>query len=678
MSTDSDSTLLQQFIRDQDSVAFNHLARRYRGMVFAAARRVTRSHHDAEDVAQGCFLDLARKAESIRSSVAAFLHTTATRRAIDLLREQNRRRKYERDAGSDRADPVIEDPAQRSWDEISPEVDRAIDRLPEDLRTPIILFFLRGLSAPEIALETGLNKGMVERRLQVGVRRLRADLRQDGRQVAVGTLAVGFKASLSATVPARLTAATGRIALAARLNDGAPAGRTLPSPGQILNFLRSPPAGGFAAALLVCGAFWGAFWGATIFWPHVATSSDGPYDQMARMYAPFLQDNDLAGFSRHCGAMKADLSAFWRGSQPLFFQWCREHCRDWLDDRDAYCLCRASPNLEDAERFPSVVNADDSARLPIQIELLQGLIVARLTTDREVRSDGPTTVDQIAAEMCAAYQTELTMPADLSGFSDESSASSKDSGEYSRFIDNAGNFRPLILGQQERVAEILHPTDLTPERASAMLESAGSRNPTLIALMGSARPTVRAVRERIRHDSVVTQGQSVFLVQLANKPILLQLTEQIPSPAEMAGAVAPDPRLPARRAAEDAAALLGSLACPVGWCQDLRRTYTVAPLTPSVYELRKYRWVDPSAAVRKWATATAATHRADPHRAHLAVLITPAMQALLVRRSDAYLKFAQAELVAFRNDPRVARDQSINDALCQRWLREAVGLTSDP
>ncbi len=78
---DTDLQLLDRYARAMMPTAFTQLVRRHAGMVFAAARRITSDHHDAEEVAQSCFLDLSRQAGSIHGSVAGWLHTVATNRA---------------------------------------------------------------------------------------------------------------------------------------------------------------------------------------------------------------------------------------------------------------------------------------------------------------------------------------------------------------------------------------------------------------------------------------------------------------------------------------------------------------------------------------------------------------------------------------------------------------------
>jgi DNA-directed RNA polymerase specialized sigma24 family protein len=59
---ETDSTLLRAYARTRDADSFRELVRRYAGYVFSIALRITGNRHDAEDVAQECFMALARSA----------------------------------------------------------------------------------------------------------------------------------------------------------------------------------------------------------------------------------------------------------------------------------------------------------------------------------------------------------------------------------------------------------------------------------------------------------------------------------------------------------------------------------------------------------------------------------------------------------------------------------------
>jgi RNA polymerase sigma factor (sigma-70 family) len=671
----TDAKLLDQYIKTNDAVAFDQLARRYRGMVFATARRVTGNYHDAEDVSQGCFLELARRAETVKSSVAAYLHSTATRRSIDLLRDHARRKKYERRAVEDRpAAGTGDDPAERPWEEVSPEVDLAIEQLPEEYREAIILYYLRGLTETDIAHELKMNRARVMRRLQVGVRRLRASLSKDGKFISAGTLALGLKAGGAISIPASLTAATGRMALVARL------GKPCMSPRRYA--LQS----GTSTAAALIGSFAFSYWGiAAVIVVAVGlflargpaeAKPPGPYDRLSQLYGAYLPNDAVDGFAWHTASIKSDLSSFWRGSQPLFFQWSKGNCRNWLDDPSAYAVCNASPNLEDAERLADEVNADNSAKMPVQVELLQGLITIRLAANGGFQSANDRTAYKVASTLCNTYRAALLSDGPVDGTS-LAQQPDDERDDVRNYVDpKTGDFGPVVV-LHDKVFEFLIGSRITPAEAAGLLKSAAERNGELRAITG-AEPRVRSIRRQVRYSSVVTQGRAEFLVMLDGstyaKPRILELKQQTPSPAELAGAVERDSRLPAQRAAENAAALDISPDEPtVGWCVKGDESYTVSPFAPQgfVCELRKDRWVDPVVAARVWAVATAATHRNDPHRRELAAKITPDLAGELVSRCDAYTQSMRLDLEAFCNDPRVAHDRLAEEATITRWMDEA-------
>src|SRR5207248_659731 len=88
----ADDELLRRFDRTRDEAAFAELVRRYGGLVRGVARRVAGDHHAAEDVLQGTFLLLARKARTVRwrGRIAPWLHAAAYRLACHARRQTRR------------------------------------------------------------------------------------------------------------------------------------------------------------------------------------------------------------------------------------------------------------------------------------------------------------------------------------------------------------------------------------------------------------------------------------------------------------------------------------------------------------------------------------------------------------------------------------------------------------
>src|SRR5262245_28707281 len=93
----SDQELLRLYAEAGSEEAFTELVRRHAGAVQAAAMRQTGQAHLAEEVTHAVFLQLARKAGSIRPSVVllGWLLRAVRYAAIDALRAEARRQKRE-------------------------------------------------------------------------------------------------------------------------------------------------------------------------------------------------------------------------------------------------------------------------------------------------------------------------------------------------------------------------------------------------------------------------------------------------------------------------------------------------------------------------------------------------------------------------------------------------------
>jgi len=180
----TDETLLGRYIRTGDPDAFGELVARYAGLVYGTCLRVLRNPHDAQDVAQECFLELSRRAAEIHASVAGWLHAVATRCAVDALRTRAVRLRHERTAGVERI--AHED---EHWERIAPRLDAALADLPEELHTLLVRHYFQGATQTQLAEELGVNQSTVSRRIEKGLDLLRHKLEQTGVTPAVAALA---------------------------------------------------------------------------------------------------------------------------------------------------------------------------------------------------------------------------------------------------------------------------------------------------------------------------------------------------------------------------------------------------------------------------------------------------------------------------------------------------------
>lgn len=188
--------------------AFRAIVRRHSRMVFATCRRVLSNAHDAEEVAQECFLTLAQSTLPPDTSLGAWLHTVATRRSVDRLRTDRRRRVRETRFAQHQNNDAVQ-----VWNAIEPLVDECLERLPARTRSVLIAYYLNQDSQADVAEAFSISQPTVSRILADGIEEVRRLLRQKGVAVPGTTFAVFLSGSADAAVPPSLTAALGKIAI---------------------------------------------------------------------------------------------------------------------------------------------------------------------------------------------------------------------------------------------------------------------------------------------------------------------------------------------------------------------------------------------------------------------------------------------------------------------------------
>lgn len=173
-----DAVLLNRFVAANDRDAFELLMARHGPMVLGTAHRLVDNTHDAEDVFQAVFLSLARLAKTIRQGRAlpAWLHKTTCRIAAKVRKN--------RVSGCNGPAPEpcenVAPEAQLVWQEVRQALDEELQRLPERLRSPLLLCYLSGLTRDEAARELGWSLGTLKRRLEEGRTTLRVRLARRG------------------------------------------------------------------------------------------------------------------------------------------------------------------------------------------------------------------------------------------------------------------------------------------------------------------------------------------------------------------------------------------------------------------------------------------------------------------------------------------------------------------
>ena len=171
---DTDQELVRR-VQAGDQTAFNLLVLKYQHRVLKLVGRFVNDAAEAEDVAQEAFLKAYRALASFRGDSA--FYTWLYRIAINTAKNalvSNRRRPVDFDL--DLQDPEQYDRHAKLkevdtpegvllTDEIRAVVEEAMEQLPEDLRTAIVLRELEGLSYEEIAEAMDCPVGTVRSRI---------------------------------------------------------------------------------------------------------------------------------------------------------------------------------------------------------------------------------------------------------------------------------------------------------------------------------------------------------------------------------------------------------------------------------------------------------------------------------------------------------------------------------
>ncbi len=175
----SDEALVALVARSDDT-ALAELYDRVGRVAYGLAYRILRDEALAEDAVQEAFLGLWRGAGSFvpeRAKASTWILTLVHRRAVDLVRREERRRTEPLEGVPEPAGGSAEDEAWLGFER--ERVQTALRQLPDQQREAIELAYYGGFTQAELADRLGLPLGTIKSRMFAGLARLR-ELLEEG------------------------------------------------------------------------------------------------------------------------------------------------------------------------------------------------------------------------------------------------------------------------------------------------------------------------------------------------------------------------------------------------------------------------------------------------------------------------------------------------------------------
>ena len=166
--------LLKAFRDERSEEAFAELVRPYAGLVYSLAKRRLANATLAEDITQIVFIRFAKTPPKVQNDaeLAAWLHRTTVNVTVDTWRSETRRRNREKQTVV--MEPTT--PENTLWEELSPNLDEALDQLHDDDRQALVLRFFGRKTMRDVGAALGVSEDAAKMRVSRALNRMRTKL----------------------------------------------------------------------------------------------------------------------------------------------------------------------------------------------------------------------------------------------------------------------------------------------------------------------------------------------------------------------------------------------------------------------------------------------------------------------------------------------------------------------
>lgn len=169
-----DDEVIIEELKSRDENLFMDLVEKYKKRVISLCFSYTKDYQEAEDLSQEIFVSLYNNIRNFRGdcSISTYIYRIAVSRGIDYSRKRSIKNYLTGLFNLNKEEAYDLD--ERNY------IRQCILKLPEELKTPVVLYYYLGLSHKEIADVLKISPKAVEGRIYRAKQKLKAELEKGG------------------------------------------------------------------------------------------------------------------------------------------------------------------------------------------------------------------------------------------------------------------------------------------------------------------------------------------------------------------------------------------------------------------------------------------------------------------------------------------------------------------